>query len=180
MYTTVIGPGHSPTNDMLMSELARGLRWVRDRAVREPEVLAATPFYLDVGCNGGWLLSSVPGGIGLDASPAMVAHARAAGHRVVLGQAEQLPFPDRTFLAVTFGCVLEQIEAVAEALAEAKRVALSIYGITPTPGKSPWGVIGGSGGLVKSVIKPRWFVERGYTIFPLPDERYYMFAWVSR
>ncbi|MGC8781666.1 MAG: class I SAM-dependent methyltransferase [Anaerolineae bacterium] len=82
---------------------------------------APTGHLLDVGCGPGWLVAEHPPGvqvIGLDLDLRFV-----QARPVVMGDARQLPFPDRTFAAVTLLDVLEQ-ERVDPmmTLVEARRV----------------------------------------------------------
>ncbi len=106
--------------------------------------------WLDVGCNIGVLLDEVPNGVGVDASPLMVAEAVRRGRDVRLADACHLPFEDKEFDTVVLSCVLEQIADWRAALAEAKRVGRRVIGINPIPG-SPWGVIQGA---VQAILPP--------------------------
>ena len=76
---------------------------------------------LDIGCGPGWLVAESPPNfwaVWLDLELRFV-----QARPVVLGDACQLPFPDRTFAAVTVLDVLEQECVDAEAtMAEARRV----------------------------------------------------------
>jgi SAM-dependent methyltransferase len=76
---------------------------------------------LDIGCGPGWLVKESPAGVwavGLDLELRF-----AQARPVVMGNACQLPFPDRTFTVVTALDVLEQecVDA-GQVLAEARRV----------------------------------------------------------
>ena len=149
-YNVVIEKGHSPINDAIIEFIAARIKGK----------------YLDVGCNTGFLLESVPGGYGADASPIMVGIAVAKGLPVILADAENLPFKDKEFDTVILSCVLEQIEDWQQSFNEAKRVGKRVIGINPYPGAT-WGKIWG---WVKSIIPPE---EIGGTIIPFDHERYY-------
>ena len=91
--------------------------------------------------------------VGLDQSAAMLASARgrieAAGLadriQLVEGSAEKLPFPDRSFDALTFTYLLRYVEDPAATLAELARVV------------RPGGVIAGlEFGLPRGVWRPLW------------------------
>ncbi len=58
----------------------------------------------------------------LDRSEAMLAHARAKGLRALLGDAQRLPFAERSFDALMLVSMLHHVETPAQALAEARRV----------------------------------------------------------
>lgn len=83
---------------------------------------------LDVGCGGGILLrDALAAGAqatGLDHSAEMVklARERAPDAEVVLGSADDLPFPDESFTAVTMSIVLMFLDDPVRALGECKRV----------------------------------------------------------
>ena len=68
---------------------------------------------LDLGCGDGQLTARIAAiganVIGLDASPQMAAAARSRGIHVDEGQAESLPYPDRTFDAVVSNAVLHWV-----------------------------------------------------------------------
>lgn len=74
---------------------------------------------LDVGCGEGALEKALPGVIGLDRSPTMLA---AAPPPTVLGDAVALPFPDACFEAVVTVNVLYHLLEPARAIEEARRV----------------------------------------------------------
>jgi SAM-dependent methyltransferase len=97
---------------------------------------------LDIGCGGGLLLRdamrSGAKATGLDHSPDMVdvARERAPGAQVVLARAEELPFPDRTFTAVSMSVVFFFLDDPASVLHECHRVLhpdgrLAIFGSAP-------------------------------------------------
>ena len=83
---------------------------------------------LDVGCGGGILLRDAlaAGAVatGLDHSAEMVklARERAPQAEVVLGSADDLPFPDGSFTAVTMSIVLMFLDDPVRALRECHRV----------------------------------------------------------
>lgn len=93
-------------------------------------VLALSPddHLLEVGCGGGLLLREAQASgahvRGLDHSQEMVelARARAAPAEVVLGEAEHLPFADKTFTAVAMSVVFFFLDDPARALSECRRV----------------------------------------------------------
>jgi SAM-dependent methyltransferase len=58
----------------------------------------------------------------VDRSPEMLAHAAGKGLPVLQANAEQLPFPDRSFDAATMISMLHHVEDRAAALAEARRI----------------------------------------------------------
>lgn len=74
---------------------------------------------LDVGCGEGALEKALPGVIGLDRSPTMLA---AAPPPTVLGDSVALPFPDACFEAVVTVNVLYHLPEPARAIEEARRV----------------------------------------------------------
>lgn len=83
---------------------------------------------LDVGCGTGRLLSALlklgADARGVDSSSGMLAVAKERGFRdrVVLGEAERLPFGDKTFDCCVFFTSLEFVGDPVKALAEAARV----------------------------------------------------------
>jgi len=81
----------------------------------------------DVGCGKGALVAHARlleiAATGIDPDPARVAEGRAAGLDLREGKAEALPFPDASFDLVTFENSLHHASDVAQALAEAARVA---------------------------------------------------------
>lgn len=153
-YSTVIERGYTPVNDAIID-------WLK------PHIRGR---YLDIGCNAGWLLSEVPGGVGVDASPLMVERALAKGLDVRLGNAENLQFADKEFQTAVLSCVLEQCHSWRVALAEACRVAGRVIGVNPIPGASPWGSIGG---WVHSVIPEAAMQALGYRTERMDAQRYY-------
>ena len=84
---------------------------------------------LEVGCGTGhftrWLAGRVPGVVGLDRAPAMLAEARRHQPRLLLiqGEAHQLPIRSRAVDIVVLVFTLEFLEDPAAALIEAVRVA---------------------------------------------------------
>jgi SAM-dependent methyltransferase len=81
---------------------------------------------LDLGCGDGQLTERIiaAGAIvtGIDASPKMVAAARARGIAVEEGSAESLPYADRTFDAVFSNAVLHWVRDQDAMMAEVRRV----------------------------------------------------------
>lgn len=136
MYQTVIERGQAEANDRIIDYL-------------KPRISGR---WLDIGCNGGWLLSEVPGGVGVEASEIVALRAIRRGVSVVLAMAECLPFADGEFETAVLSCVLEQTADWRVALAEARRVAKRVIGVNPIPCASPWGYCGQ---WVKSVISPK-------------------------
>jgi SAM-dependent methyltransferase len=60
--------------------------------------------------------------VGIDASPEMVAAARARGIKADNGPAEKLPYPDHTFEAVFSNAVLHWVRGQDEMLSQVRRV----------------------------------------------------------
>lgn len=73
---------------------------------------------LDLGCGEGALVHALPGVVGLDRSPTMLA---AAPLPTVLGDALALPFPDASLGAVVTINVLYHLDEPVHAIAEARR-----------------------------------------------------------
>lgn len=134
-YDIIIERGKSPINDAIIDFLKTKIKGS----------------YLDIGANTGWLLREVPGGVGIDNSPLMIYGAKDC--KMILADAEHIPFHNNAFDMAVMSCVLEQCADWHKALAEARRVARKVIGINPYPG-SPWGV---EGGWVKSIIDPSNF-----------------------
>jgi SAM-dependent methyltransferase len=112
------------------------------RAILDALKLGPRDRLLDIGCGGGLLLrdalKSGAAAAGLDHSPDMVevAQQRAPGATVVLGDAEQLPFPDSTFTCVSMSIVFFFLDAPVRVLEECRRVLvpggrLAIYTTAP-------------------------------------------------
>jgi ubiquinone/menaquinone biosynthesis C-methylase UbiE len=87
--------------------------------------------YLDIGCNSGWLLSELPGGMGVDIDRYLVKRAKAKGLKVVTSTAECLPFSRDTFDISVLSMVLQNIINWEDALGEAIRVSKKCIGIIP-------------------------------------------------
>jgi SAM-dependent methyltransferase len=92
------------------------------------ELLALRPFVpsegrgLEIGVGSGRFAAPLGVQVGVDPSPAMLAHAAARGIEVVEGAAENLPFTENSFdyaLVVTTICF---VDSAARMLAEAHRV----------------------------------------------------------
>ena len=92
------------------------------------ELLALRPFMpweglgLEIGVGSGRFAAPLGVQVGVDPSPAMLAHAAARGLKVIGGVAEKLPFADSSFdhaLVVTAICF---VDSPAGMLAEARRV----------------------------------------------------------
>jgi ubiquinone/menaquinone biosynthesis C-methylase UbiE len=95
------------------------------------ELLALRPFVpweargLEIGVGSGRFAAPLGVQVGLDPSPAMLAHAAARGIEVVEGVAEKMPFPDNSFdyaIVVTTLCFVDSPTAM---LTEARRVLKS-------------------------------------------------------
>jgi SAM-dependent methyltransferase len=93
---------------------------VHERIARRLLAEGATPV-LDIGCGEGELARHLPDGawVGLDNSPVMLARAPQPN---VVGDAEALPFEDRSFNSAALLYVLYHLPDPARALAEAHRV----------------------------------------------------------
>lgn len=152
-YKCVIERGHSEINDKIIDFL-------------KTKIIGR---YIDIGCNTGWLLSEVRGGVGVDSSRFCIDKAREKGLIVHLANAEELPFRNQEFDMAILSCIMEQSDRPMKILNEAKRVARKVIGINPIPG-SRWGVIGGH---VKSVIPPELMEDIGCETFKFDNERYY-------
>lgn len=120
-------------------------------------VSRVTAPYLDVGCNTGWLLKDVAGGVGLDATWALAQRAKSKELNVVWGWGEHLPFADKSFACVVLSGVLEQCVEPVLVLREALRVGRRVIGINPCP-DSPWGKASQSP-WVKSVLESESFAK---------------------
>lgn len=118
--------------------------------------------WLDIGCNTGVMLSEVPNGVGIDSSIQMVVLAKKKDLEVYHGNVYHLPFSDKVFDTVVLSGVLFQCRDWKSALKEALRVGKKVIGYNAYPGKSQWGVVGGSNGWTKSVIDP--------VIFPYTEQ----------
>lgn len=98
------------------------------RAILDALALNGDDHLLDVGCGGGLLLRDALAtgarATGVDHSEEMVRLAgdRAPGAEVVLGTAEELPFPDDSFSAVALSIVLMFLADPVGALGECRRV----------------------------------------------------------
>ena len=82
---------------------------------------------LDIGCNDGSFIKLIQDKrncnvTGIDISEKMVEEAQKKGLNVVLGDAEKLPFPDKTFDYVTCMDVLSHLPDIETALKEIRRV----------------------------------------------------------
>ena len=115
--------------------------WAR-RAILEALALKAGERLLEVGVGGGLLLrDAMRAGaqvVGIDHSPEMVALARerAPGAEVVLGEAEELAFPDESFDSLAMSMVFFFLPHPVLALRECRRVLvlggrLAIYTTAP-------------------------------------------------
>lgn len=102
--------------------------FLKHEAAYISELLALRPFVpwegrgLEIGVGSGRFAAPLGVQVGVDPSPAMLAHAAARGIEVVEGAAEKLPFVANSFdhaLAVTTICF---VDSAAAMLAEARRV----------------------------------------------------------
>jgi SAM-dependent methyltransferase len=112
------------------------------RAILDALALRDGDRLLEIGCGGGLLLrDAIAAGAlatGLDHSPEMVrlAGVTAPEADVVLGRAEELPFPDASFTAVAMSIVFFFLDAPVAALRECRRVLgpggrIAIYTTAP-------------------------------------------------
>lgn len=152
-YSTVIERGYTPANDRIID-------WLKPRIVAP---------YIDIGCNTGWLLSEVPGGIGIDRSPVMVEAARAKGLDVIEADAARIPL-DGPFETAVLSCVLEQCPDPGAVIAEARRLAKRVIGIASIPGASIWGTVCG---WTVSILPEAWMQSLGATTERIDNERYF-------
>jgi SAM-dependent methyltransferase len=152
-YSTVIERGYTPTNDRIIDYL-------------KPRIRAP---WIDIGCNTGWLLSEVPGGVGVDRSPVMVAAARAKGLDVLEADAVALPY-DGPFETAVLSCVLEQCQYPGAVITEARRVARRVIGVASLPGASVWGTICG---WTVSLLPEDWMRSLGARTEHIDEARYY-------
>ena len=89
---------------------------------------------LDVGCGEGHLIPHhYSNRLGLDFSPVAVQKCLLKGRLAVVGRAEALPFPDKSFDVVTCLETLEHTEDPVAVLAECKRVARRVVLISVPP-----------------------------------------------
>jgi len=102
--------------------------FLKNEAAYISELLALRPFVpwvgrgLEIGVGSGRFAAPLGVQVGLDPSPAMLAHAAARGIDVVEGVAEKLPFPDNSFdyaIVVTTLCF---VDSPAAMLTETRRV----------------------------------------------------------
>jgi SAM-dependent methyltransferase len=87
----------------------------------------ARPPFCDIGCGSGLLLRHLPAGsTGIDINPRCVARARryAPHANILLGDAESLSLPDRSFHTICMTEMLEHLVYPERALEEAHRVLL--------------------------------------------------------
>ncbi|MGA2207330.1 MAG: methyltransferase domain-containing protein [Terracidiphilus sp.] len=107
---------------------ARDAAFVPELAGGVLEWLAAQPGerILDLGCGDGQLTQRIAATgasvVGIDASPEMVAAARARGVKADKGPAEMLPYPNHTFDAVFSNAVLHWVRDQDEMLTQVRRV----------------------------------------------------------
>src|SRR3546814_6441872 len=109
-------------------------RWSRSVAREFLNWLALQPdlAWLDIGCGTGALSRAILDGgspravVGVDSSAGYLAHARRRNRdpraTFRIGDAQALPFPDRSFDAAVSGLVLNFVPDGARALAEMRRV----------------------------------------------------------
>lgn len=156
-YATVIERGQSELSDWCHDFLAQ-------QRIEAP--------WLDIGCNSGWLLSEVPGGMGCDTSDVMLELARQRGLAVERPEHFR-QFPARYFHTAVLGSVLEQCSDPDAVLREAQRLAGRVIGLSPIPG-GPWGTVGG---WVRSVLPCEWFVSHGCRVAEFPERNKFFFEW---
>lgn len=138
-YLIQIDPGHTPVNDSITCFLSQE---VRD--------IAHGQGWLDIGCNTGSLIRRVGYGTGIDDSPHLIQIARQRGIDAIVGNAEAMPFKEKSFALASLSCIIEQSSQPIQIIKEALRVAHTIIGISPYP-NTKWGKIGG---WVQSVTPP--------------------------
>lgn len=149
---------------------------------------------LDVGCGGGLLLKMLPGKekVGIDYSKIRIEEAKknVPGSKFLVGEANNLPFPDKKFDGVlshsTFLCYDEKYseEAMRELERVCKKGGIIVIGDVPDITKYKYG--GKPGYLIrKALLKAlgkssytcfdrRFFTDRGYTIKDSPfNTRFY-------
>ncbi len=154
---------------------ARDGAFVHDLAGGVLEWLAAQPGerILDLGCGDGQLTvrlaAAGPEVRGVDASPAMVAAARARGIAADEASAEKLPYPDESFDAVFSNAALHWVRGQDEMMAEVHRVL--------KPGGRFVAEMGGHGNVAAIQVGLRAVVERhgfagaedGINYYPTPQ-----------
>lgn len=92
------------------------------------ELLALRPFVpwqgrgLEIGVGGGRFAAPLGVTVGIDPSPAMLAHAAARGVVTVHGVAERMPFADNDFDCVLVVTTICFVDSVPSMLAEVRRV----------------------------------------------------------
>lgn len=128
---------------------------------------------LDLGCGDGQLTERIAAAgtvvTGVDASPAMVAAARARGLAAEAGSAESLPFADRSFDAVFSNAALHWVRGQDAMMAEVRRVL--------RPGGRFVAEMGGHGNIAAiraafaAVLARLGFAELGErgNYYPTPD-----------
>ena len=158
-YSAVIERGRDERNDFKHAFMVARIRDLQPQ------------HWLDIGCNTGWLLEDVPGGVGADASLAMVRKARAKGLDVHHAWADNLPFADQSFDLAVLASVLHLVRDWRQAITEARRVASMVIGIAEYPG-TPWGTIGGRR-HVRQVIDPSEFLQMGGTTERVSQDSYF-------
>jgi trans-aconitate methyltransferase len=140
------------------------------------EWLAAGPGerVLDLGCGDGQLTARLAATgadvVGVDASEAMVAAARARGIAADLASAESLPYADARFDAVFSNAVLHWVRNHDAMMAEVRRVL--------KPGSRFVAEMGGHGNVAAIHVALRAVLERhgfagaedGVNYYPTPDE----------
>jgi len=131
--------------------------------------------YVDIGCNGGFLLSEVKGGIGVEYTHWLVQKCLERGLQAIKWDAHDLPFKDKAFNTSVLSTILHQLNNWEQALSEGIRVAKTTIGIENYPGKSPWGVPNAGNEWVKSIVDPQYLgVKYGAEILDI-DGIHYLF-----
>lgn len=166
-YNEIIERGRSDLNDCIID-------FLRGR-IQAP--------YLDVGCNTGFLLSELPGGVGVEKSYKLVEKAKDKGLVVFLDDFSDsdlcLKYGD--FKTVVFSCVLQHIENWQSALNRGLSIAThEVVGVNPYPDRTVWGKVNGNK-WTKSVIDPE-LLKRVYNaeIIDIEGTHYFFRILMSR
>lgn len=156
-YGLRIRRGHSLANDNIFDFLLKRID---------------TSNFIDIGCNHAVLQRELGCGMGVDADREIIEENIADGLDCKFASAYELPFRDGRFDLAIISCVLQQLEDPFKAIKEARRVARRVIGVTPYPGKSQWGVVGGNE-WVKSVIDAEELINMGFNIEQLDNIHYF-------
>lgn len=138
-YPNLISRGWSQVNDDLIAFIKPFIK----------------PLYLDIGCNGGFLLSEVAGGIGVEKTGWLVDKCLEQKLTAIKWDAHDLPFKDKVFRTSVLSTILHQSANWEKMLLEGIRVAETTIGIENYPGRSVWGTPDNNG-WVKSIVDPEY------------------------